>query len=371
MPVPGYCRLDEASSRDAGLSAVSTVVILMEFAFLSKALKQHGNLLLCNEDGAQPERHDCHALLNVAFPDRFSLEVQVLSESGRGIFIGLVRRNCELDGLDVATEDHIPGFLCFVHRPFNVVTRDAAWNAEDKIFQGVSVEFSRIENRVFVASEKQSRVQVAVCPQGDFLPCISVKQQSELKVLFRLRTPAAKRTRDFDPPALSESLWTKRAFTDATVICGQKRFPVHRCVLASVSPFFAKAFLSELREGVEASVTIKDATPAAVEALLQYLYTQSLSEVVDVADLLPLAHRFECAGLVEKCADQMLNDLAEENVVKYVAALRPFAQDRTLKGYWADLASHIQQDSSLTLVTALMQGEGGMNIDQASSSIGR
>merc|ERR1719506_824878 len=70
-----------------------------------------------------------------------------------------------------------------------------------------------------------------------------------------------------------ERLWTERKFTDAEVVAGDARFAVHRATLCAASPVFDAAFTSSMEEGASATYTVRDADPAAVEALLRFLYT--------------------------------------------------------------------------------------------------
>ena len=67
--------------------------------------------------------------------------------------------------------------------------------------------------------------------------------------------------------------WKQRKFTDAAVVCSEERIPVHRATLCAASPVFDAAFTSSMEEGASATYTVRDADPAAVEALLRFLYT--------------------------------------------------------------------------------------------------
>merc|ERR1711933_196601 len=104
----------------------------------------------------------------------------------------------------------------------------------------------------------------------------------------------------------------------------------------------------------EARITIGDAGEEVVEAFVQYLYMKSIPESLSYVDLFPLAHRYECEGLLRLCADDMLEMLSEQNCVKFVAMLQPFEDDPALGAYWTQLADRITSDP--ILVKALMRG---------------
>eukprot|EP00427_Karlodinium_veneficum_P043684 CAMPEP_0169267172 /NCGR_PEP_ID=MMETSP1016-20121227/46922_1 /TAXON_ID=342587 /ORGANISM="Karlodinium micrum, Strain CCMP2283" /LENGTH=109 /DNA_ID=CAMNT_0009351393 /DNA_START=325 /DNA_END=654 /DNA_ORIENTATION=- len=104
-----------------------------------------------------------------------------------------------------------------------------------------------------------------------------------------------------------------------------------------------------MREAREACISIDDANPDAVEALLQFLYTKSVPDAVDVSELLPLAHRFECGQLLDDCADRILEDLNTDNVAKIVNSLRPFADDAVLQKCWLELGVRISANPELVI----------------------
>jgi len=209
---------------------------------------------------------------------------------------------------------------------------------------------------LYLAFDDQPRFKVVEnIPPGDYRPRISIGDPGmRLKVL--VRSPGRKRQGDphVEGSSVMSSMWADRAFTDAVVVCGQKRISVHRCVLVAVSPFFAAAFKGSLREASQASITIGEATEDVVEGFLQYLYTQTIPTGITYADLLPLAHRYECKSLLDLCAAEVVETLGEHNVAKYVAMLQPFEDDPTLGKYWAKAAERICSDAGLA--KAMMRG---------------
>lgn len=92
--------------------------------------------------------------------------------------------------------------------------------------------------------------------------------------------------------------------------------------LAAVSPVFAAAFSSEMREGAGATYEIKDSTPDAVEAMLQLAYTG----VLPAAELLPqvfeLTAKYELETLANAAAAKMAEDVSASTVKATLAALK-------------------------------------------------
>ena len=155
----------------------------------------------------------------------------------------------------------------------------------------------------------------------------------------------------------AQCLWNNRSFTDATIVCGKQRIPVHRCILGCASPFFENAFQSAMREAKDTSITIHDFNAETVEAFIEYLYTSGLPQGFDSTKLLLLAHRYECDELLELCASDLLDSISEETCVEYSEMLRPFENDRLLGSYWTKFAERIGSD--VELGKALLRGRFG------------
>jgi len=132
------------------------------------------------------------------------------------------------------------------------------------------------------------------------------------------------------PATLGISMWEHVDFTDAVVMCGASRWPVHRCVLSVGSPVFKAMLKGGLREASEATVRIDDAPVAAVEALLHYIYAGSIDRAdsgIDVLELMPLAHRFELPVLLELCMEKCLKELSVDNAAKTVERLQLYSEE--------------------------------------------
>merc|ERR1712130_584245 len=77
---------------------------------------------------------------------------------------------------------------------------------------------------------------------------------------------------------------THRTFTDMVLVArghivtadciteGDVELKCHRCVLASVSPVFARMLASEFKEGQEAKIMMTDFDETVVGIFLQYMY---------------------------------------------------------------------------------------------------
>jgi len=190
----------------------------------------------------------------------------------------------------------------------------------------------------------------------DFRPCVSIGYAG-VQLRIAVDTPDSKRKGMGECPIakVNRTLWDDKVFTDASVVCLSRTMPVHRCVLAAASPFFARAFASPMREGGEARVVLEDTDEASSEALLKYLYTSCVDDGVDTIALLPLAHRLGATSLVEHCATDIVRNLCPGNVVPSIVALRPFRDDGPTRKHWGALVDFVRGDRVL-LQTLLIEG---------------
>ena len=106
----------------------------------------------------------------------------------------------------------------------------------------------------------------------------------------------------FKPPEFEEhtlasdlnQLRRKEECCDFTLVARDSReFPVHTFVLGSRSEFFDTMFKLDMKERREKRFVV-DISSEAVEALLDYMYTDRLTNIKAVApELLPVAHRLD------------------------------------------------------------------------------
>ena len=84
------------------------------------------------------------------------------------------------------------------------------------------------------------------------------------------------------------------------------------------SSVFETTFSSDMREKQDNVVTIDDSTPAAIETMLDYIYTGKVTaDIGDIlADVLQLADKYNLPGLPRKiCEKILLDDLVVENAI--------------------------------------------------------
>lgn len=97
-----------------------------------------------------------------------------------------------------------------------------------------------------------------------------------------------------------ESLYQEGLFTDVNIICEDKKFKVHKAILASQSPVLKKMVMKEI-------VKLTDISPAAVSDLVTYLYTSSAPNVGSLTtELFDAANRYELPRLLLQCQRELV-----------------------------------------------------------------
>ena len=89
-------------------------------------------------------------------------------------------------------------------------------------------------------------------------------------------------------------------YSDFTIIVGEVKFPVHKCVLAQRSPFFRRMFSGEWKETQDNSLTIAGGFCANdVKMMLSHIYTGTVADcgLETAASVLQLAELYQLPEL--------------------------------------------------------------------------
>ncbi|CAN6323661.1 unnamed protein product [Urochloa humidicola] len=152
---------------------------------------------------------------------------------------------------------------------------------------------------------------------------------------FRIRcdfsVPASIWTEDREPP-LSDlqrhigNLLVAKQGTDTTFQVGGETFSAHRCVLAARSPVFGEELFGATRESTTTTtgncIRIDDMLAHVFEALLHFIYTDSLPEMTGIEEstmaehLLVAADRYGMQRLKLICEEKLSRDVDDNTVAK-------------------------------------------------------
>eukprot|EP00415_Alexandrium_ostenfeldii_P000993 UN0993 len=159
-------------------------------------------------------------------------------------------------------------------------------------------------------------------------------QISALATYDRKRKRSSERAED-----LLKSLWVHRRFHDVVIECEERKFEVHRAVLAETSPVFKAMLASGMQEDWKRVVHIDGHPSPALEAMLQYIYTGDLPDSYDSVAVLVLADKYELPGLAQDCVAALLKSMCADNALTVMRTVRPYSDRMHVQPLWAGMRS--------------------------------
>eukprot|EP00747_Dinoflagellata_sp_TGD_P004808 gnl/TRDRNA2_/TRDRNA2_112084_c0_seq1.p1 gnl/TRDRNA2_/TRDRNA2_112084_c0~~gnl/TRDRNA2_/TRDRNA2_112084_c0_seq1.p1 ORF type:complete len:252 (+),score=37.33 gnl/TRDRNA2_/TRDRNA2_112084_c0_seq1:45-758(+) len=200
----------------------------------------------------------------------------------------------------------------------------------------------------------------------DYLPYIILHGLAAIRVNIVLKELDVKHLQENckrgllleDIASQQKRIWENRMFADATISSSGMQFPVHRAVLAAASPVFERAFSGPMKEGKSANIDIKDSTPAAVEAMLRFIYTgdlelpdanesTALSSSEELVPLISMAMLYEQYALSTIVAELLVQGLTPENAQNRNRALKLHKDSPAVKPAFQKLLQKLREDDTL------------------------
>lgn len=107
-------------------------------------------------------------------------------------------------------------------------------------------------------------------------------------------------------------------FSDFTFVVKDKKFKLHKLVLAASSPVMERLFAADYEEKKTGQCQIDDIEPNIFNAMSRFMYTCTVPEKLCdiVCYLYAAAHYYEIQTLKDICLDEMQNNLSKENAVE-------------------------------------------------------
>lgn len=101
-------------------------------------------------------------------------------------------------------------------------------------------------------------------------------------------------------------------FSDVVLVVEERKFHVHRAVLALSSPVFEKMFTSEFQEKEKKEVPLPDKKASEVEELLLMIYPSAAEKQITEENssfLVNLAHEYQMEAIVQRCEDFLVEKI--------------------------------------------------------------
>ncbi|XP_067417096.1 kelch-like protein 6 [Emydura macquarii macquarii] len=111
-----------------------------------------------------------------------------------------------------------------------------------------------------------------------------------------------------------KQIYLNQQFCDATLVVEGRRFPCHRVLLASVSPYFRVMFTSSFKESQDGEVFLKGIAPFTIQSILNYLYLEEILLTAETAEELFIASsRLQILPLEEIISRFLVKNISMEN----------------------------------------------------------
>lgn len=130
-------------------------------------------------------------------------------------------------------------------------------------------------------------------------------------------------------------LWKDNQLTDIVLKVDNRKFPCHRNVLASVSPYFHRMFCSNMQESKLSSVSLQGIRADSVALILDFAYTsrmhfskENVPLILEAADMLLMT------SVKEGCVDFMKEHLHPSNCLGIYTLAERFSCDELAEKVW-------------------------------------
>lgn len=111
-------------------------------------------------------------------------------------------------------------------------------------------------------------------------------------------------------------LWEERKYADFILVVGTMEIPIHKCVLAHLSPVFAAMFENDAEIASSNKLEIKECSGYVVEEFISVLYKGEVTNEENALDLFSLACTFEVEELKKVYWEIAIRYVNEQNATK-------------------------------------------------------
>ena len=114
----------------------------------------------------------------------------------------------------------------------------------------------------------------------------------------------------------------QRELCDVVIVVNETKIYAHRIILSACSPYFRAMFTGELAESRQTEVTIRDIDERAMEQLIDFAYSSTVTvEESNVQTLLPAACLLQLSEIQDACCEFLKRQLDPSNCL----GIRAFA----------------------------------------------
>ncbi|XP_044574733.1 speckle-type POZ protein B-like [Cotesia glomerata] len=129
-----------------------------------------------------------------------------------------------------------------------------------------------------------------------------------------------------------KKLFKSKIASDVIInVCG-KEFKTHKVCLIARSPVLEAMFLHEMTEKKTNKIDIVDLSPTIFEKILEFVYTDEVTNLdAHAQDLLEAADKYQIDLLKDICQESICKTLTQENALKFLVLADFYNADHLLK----------------------------------------
>ncbi|CAK8688212.1 unnamed protein product [Clavelina lepadiformis] len=111
---------------------------------------------------------------------------------------------------------------------------------------------------------------------------------------------------------LNEDRKTTNDFCDFTIKAGGTQFPVHKCVVGSISEYFKKMFTTKMRESYSNEGNVKEVSGPTMASIINFIYTSCIILAHDnVYDVLEAAEYISTDSKFERTVQDIFQSISQ------------------------------------------------------------
>ena len=98
-----------------------------------------------------------------------------------------------------------------------------------------------------------------------------------------------------------------------------------------------------MREGIACKVELREISPQAVEAMLEWMYTGEAPGLELAGEVLGLAEQYQIEKLAVTCSEIVLEEMQQDNAIEALRAVWPHRERPHLAQAWSGVRARFMQ----------------------------
>ncbi|CAF0912986.1 unnamed protein product [Adineta steineri] len=213
-------------------------------------------------------------------------------------------------GLDEESKDYLSLYLLLVAAPNSDETKAMESQRAYRFVQGKDWGFKKFIRRDFLIDEANGLLPddklTLFCEVSVVADSVNISGQTQIN---SFKIPECQLSNEY------QSLLDNPVYSDVTLVCGQREFPVHKALLSARSKVFQAMFEHKMLENERSRVEIEDIDGDIMFEILRFIYTGKAQNMEKLADaLLPAADKYCLERLKVQCEEALCLTIDRDNV---------------------------------------------------------